>query len=193
METPWVSTGIWWVSSFRVWFALGFLRVSAWPPWVSTGILAFGLACLCLCYGFPQVCVHIRLASCLNFHRLPCDFAVALLYGPVRFASQHALLVLDLLSCALWVTYGLPVGFARASCRFPMGFQLASCRFPASFLRVSCGFPARFLRVSCRFPVGFLSASRGRPIGFPFLEGFLKVSGQSPVGGLQVSCNFLVR
>ena len=164
METPWVSTGIWWVSSFRVCFALGFLRVSAWPPWVSTGILAFGFACLCLCYGFPQVCVHIPLASCLNFRRLPCDFAVALLYGPVRFASQHALLVLDLLSCALWVTYGLPVGFARASCRFPMGFQLASCRFPACFLRVSCAFPAGFLQVSRGFPVGFSWASHRFPV-----------------------------
>ena len=154
METPWVSTGIWWVSSFRVCFALGFLRVSASPPWVSTGILAFGFACLCLCYGFPQVCVHIPLASCLNFHRFPCDFVLDLLYGSVRFASQHALLILDILSCALWVSYGFPVGFVRASCRFPVGFQLASCRFPASFLHVSCGFPAGFPWVSCRFLVG---------------------------------------
>ena len=105
METPWVSTGIWWVSSFRVWFALGFLRVSAWPLWVSTGILAFGLACLCLCYGFPQVCVYIPSASCLSFHsRFPCDFVVDLSYGSVRFASQHALLILDILYCALWAS-----------------------------------------------------------------------------------------
>ena len=133
METPWVSTGIWWVSSFRVCFALGFLRVSAWPPWVSTGILAFGFAWLRLCYGFPQVCVHIPSTSCLSFHRFPCDFVLDLLDGSVRFASQHLLFILDILYCALWVSYGFPIGFVRASCRFPVGFLLASCKFPATF------------------------------------------------------------
>ena len=107
LETPWVSTGIWWVSSFRVCFALGFLRVSAWPPWVSTGILAFGFAWLRLCYGFPQVCVHIPSTSCLSFHRFPCDFVLDLLDGSVRFASQHA--------CSFLI-------YCIARCGFPTGF-----------------------------------------------------------------------
>ncbi len=154
---------IWWVSGFRVCFALGFLRVSAWPPWVSTGILAFGFACLCLCYGFPQVCVEIPLASCLSFRRFPCDFVVDLLYGSVRSASQHALFILDILYCALRVSYRFPIGFARASCRFPVGFPLASCRFPASFPWVYCGFPACFLQISRGFPVGFSWVSRRFP------------------------------
>ena len=119
LETPWVSTRIWWVSNFRVCFALGFLRVSAWPPWVSTGILAFGFACLRLCYGFPQVCVHIPLASCLSFHRFPFDFVLDLLYGSVRFASQHAF--------CLFLIYCI------ARCGFPTGFLWVSCRLPASF------------------------------------------------------------
>ena len=90
METPWVSTGIWWVSSFRVWFALGFLRVSAWPPWVSTGIRSLRLGCFCFCYGFPQACVCVASASRLGFHRFPGHQLMIILYASLLFASYHA-------------------------------------------------------------------------------------------------------
>ena len=90
LETPWVSTGIWWVSIFCLGFAMGFHRVSSWPPWVSTGILAFVFVCCCFCYGFPQVCVHVAFASCLGFHRFGCETLMDLFHGYLQFASQHA-------------------------------------------------------------------------------------------------------
>ena len=61
LETPWVSTGIWWVSASCVCYALGSPRVSSRPPWVSTGIRAFGLTFLWFALGFHRyvfiVCV----------------------------------------------------------------------------------------------------------------------------------------
>ncbi len=139
METPWVSTGICWVSASCVCYALGFLRVSSKPPWVSTGICPFGLTFLWFCCGFPQVCLHCVFTSIWCCYRFPCDIPMDLLYHPLCVASRN-----DRRQCGC------------GSVGFPADVLQVSIGFPASFLRVSIGMLLGFLQVSCGFPVGFL-------------------------------------
>lgn len=187
LETPWVSTGIWWVSASCVCYALGFLRVFSKPPWVSTSICPFVLTFLWFCCGFPQVCLHCVFTSIWCCYRFACDILMYLLHRPLCVPSRN-----DRRQCGC------------GSVGFPVDVLRVSIGFPASFLRVSGGMLLGFLQVSCGFPIGFLlfpqwvhtKFSGGFPIGFRlsacgflrvrFLWGFQRVSCGFPVGCLQV-------
>ena len=154
LETPWVSTGIWWVSVSCVCYAMGFLRVSSKPPWVSTGICAFGLTFLWFCCRFPQVCLHSVLTSIWRCYRFACDLPMDLLCRPLCVASRNGRR-----QCG-WVcgfSCGRPAGFYWVSCKFSAGFQWDASRFPPGFLWVSGRFPANSLNgCPLSFLMGFL-------------------------------------
>ena len=120
LETPWVSTGIWWVSASCVCYALGFLRVSSKPPWVSTGICPFVLTFLWFCRGFSQVCLHCVFTSIWCCYRFAFD--TLWICCTVRYALQAGMIDASV-GVGLWV------------------FLWTSCRFPLGFLQVFCGFP----------------------------------------------------
>ena len=122
LETPWVSTGIWWVSASCVCYALGFLRVSSKPPWVSTGICPFGLTFLWFCCGFPQVCLPCVFISIWCCYRFACDIPRDLLYRPLCVASRND---------RCWDASRFPPGFLWVSGRSP---AVSPDGFPLSFL-----------------------------------------------------------